>query len=63
MKYNYEGLDMFKSINEDMLDLQEVDHVDNYRDLLRANGHTVAPVDEYEAEDWMADEYDRVTGC
>ena len=52
---------MFDAINEDMPPMVS-EHVDVYRDLLVANGHTVAPIDDYESEDWLAEEYDRATG-
>ena len=58
---NFEELNVFDSINEDMPPMVS-DHVDVYRDLLVANGHTVAPIDDYESEDWLAEEYDRATG-
>lgn len=60
-KLNFRELTMFDSINEDMPPTIP-EHVDVYRDLLTANGHTVAPIDSYESEDWMAEEYDRATG-
>ena len=40
---------MFDSINEDMPPTIP-EHVDVYRDLLTANGHTVAPIDSYESD-------------
>jgi hypothetical protein len=56
-KEKYKELEMLETLSE--LPPLDVEHIDNMRDMLSINGHTTAPFDEYESDDWMADEYAR----
>ena len=53
----YKELEMLETLTD--LPPLDVEHIDNMREMLQINNHTPIPIDEYESEDWMADEYAR----
>ena len=53
----YKELEMLETLTE--LPPLDVEHIDNMREMLQINNHTPIPIDEYESEDLMADEYAR----